>query len=526
MSQYQTNIQTPLYYAESAGFIAGRDPMGIQNSSVVIYARLLPGITNLTERIRFYGFYCWLLDQYDGLEEEKLSYKHQYNFIRRAELAIAFFMYDKDPDFVAIPGKSFAGDFIKHLKNKGTIKLRSGADKGQFLLDDKGERRSYWKYSSGALGQYYAGALNALSLVKVKEKYYLLQPKGKKLAEAFAESIDAKNKSTLLSIIREGELRYSDLSNLKLFDISNINVSSSEWKLYIDILFNRGNFSKPTHQRRDTLLHYLKVCDTSFSKGNWLLGEYFFQNRKEVSYKNNSASLGWYIYYTQELIHYAIEHIFNGMLILMKKDMFEVKGFVRQQTDKFSKSLLKRGVNPNDKLEALFDSTNGLYNHSPLKIKRELDEMAKDHKFGMVYCLSLMVIVNTYRSIKNKVKVFEDYLFKNNLDGRRGNILQMHTYLNRNAEKSIRLFFESFLFKILNDHQIVACNKIGNGEAQVHKFLIEHNHLIQIDHISPRMTNPRLGSVKSILEDLKLLDKQSQTPTEEAHFLLNKYLPN
>ena len=69
----------------------------------------------------------------------------------------------------------------------------------------------------------------------------------------------------------------------------------------------------------------------------------------------------------------------------------------------------------------------------------------------------------------------------------------------------------------------VAFNKMGNGEAQVHKFLIEHNHLIQINPIAPRMTNPRLGSVKNMLEDLSLLDKELHRPTSEGIALLEKY---
>lgn len=46
------------FWAKSADFIGGRDPLGIQNSSVSVYTRLLPGLNNVTERLRYYGFYC------------------------------------------------------------------------------------------------------------------------------------------------------------------------------------------------------------------------------------------------------------------------------------------------------------------------------------------------------------------------------------------------------------------------------------------------------------------------------------
>lgn len=523
MAQFQTDTITPLYWAESSGFITGRDSMGIQNSSVVVYVTLLPGITNVTERIRYYGFHCWILAQYDNLKEEKLSYKHQYDFIRRAELVIAFLMQHQNPDFVAIPGKAFAGDFFNRFEEDGFIDLSSGADKGKYLKDDKGDNRSYWKYSSGAMGQYYAGALLALSLIKIRENYYLLQPKGQELAEAFAASIDPDTQSTLLSIIKNGELNYADLSKLKAFDISDIDPSSSEWKTYIDLLFNKDGQSKQTFQRRDTLLHYLRINKTSFPRSNWLLGEYFFQYTSEVSYEPYSASLGWYVYYTQELIHYAIEHIFNTMLLLMKKDFYEINSFVDQQVELLEEALNKNKIDPRAPLRDWLTLNMSGNEKSPIQIKLDLNQSAKEQAFSEVYYQSLLLITQTYQKVKGDIKAFENYLLKNGIQGRRGNIIEIQEYLNRNAGKSIILFFRTFLRSILNDHQIVAFNKMGNGEAQVHKFLIEHNHLIQINHIAPRMTNPRLGSVKNMLEDLSLLDKELHRPTSEGIALLEKY---
>ena len=42
----------------------GLDPLGMQNSGVVLYQALLPGISNVTLRMRYYGFFCWLSDAY------------------------------------------------------------------------------------------------------------------------------------------------------------------------------------------------------------------------------------------------------------------------------------------------------------------------------------------------------------------------------------------------------------------------------------------------------------------------------
>ena len=49
------------FWAKSGNFVRGRDPLGVQNSSISVYATLLPGMTNLTLRLRYYGMYLWLL---------------------------------------------------------------------------------------------------------------------------------------------------------------------------------------------------------------------------------------------------------------------------------------------------------------------------------------------------------------------------------------------------------------------------------------------------------------------------------
>jgi hypothetical protein len=42
----------------------GLDPLGMQNSSINIYQALLPGISNVTLRMRYYGLYAWLTRAY------------------------------------------------------------------------------------------------------------------------------------------------------------------------------------------------------------------------------------------------------------------------------------------------------------------------------------------------------------------------------------------------------------------------------------------------------------------------------
>ena len=41
----------------------GRDPLGLQAASVRLYTDLVPGLTNVTNRIRYYSFYITIFEK-------------------------------------------------------------------------------------------------------------------------------------------------------------------------------------------------------------------------------------------------------------------------------------------------------------------------------------------------------------------------------------------------------------------------------------------------------------------------------
>jgi len=103
------NETSPIpFWAEGKGFINGRDPLGIQNSSVSIYSVLLPGLNNVTHRLRYYGFYCWLIDSINQRRVEFPTPTHQYNYIRKAEYALALYMSHYEPNARGVAGSEYA----------------------------------------------------------------------------------------------------------------------------------------------------------------------------------------------------------------------------------------------------------------------------------------------------------------------------------------------------------------------------------------------------------------------------------
>lgn len=205
------------FWGASINLVPGLDPLGLQVTSEAIYAAMLPGISNLTNRVRYYGFYCWLLDFYFK-KEKKGNSKEQYRFIRRAELMIAIIMQSQKKEVQQIAGSNFASYLLNTIE-ENYFDLAKGADRDN-------TEKVYWKYPSGAFGQYYYGAMQALSLVitAVNEDgdvvYNISQPNprqkvsGKQLADAFERTLTPQIKELFYNNIKKGKLFKSDIPEL------------------------------------------------------------------------------------------------------------------------------------------------------------------------------------------------------------------------------------------------------------------------------------------------------------------------
>lgn len=238
--------------------------MGIQNSSITVYGLLLPGLTNLTGRLRYYSFYCWLLYEYtkeyrrNGRER---TVRDQQNFIRRAELAMAFLMEGRE-------AKSVVGSMHVDAKAfsvvRGCYDLKSSAD-----FDFNPEHDKYWKYSTGA----------------------------------YIESVSENARELFLSSIREGRLSKNSIEDLEEICLDMIIVESPEWTMLNDILVNKD--LSGSSFRRDSI--YLMLDSLKQSVDVKRFPTLMFMDFEKGI---NVAVLGWHYYYLCEALHYCIETIF------------------------------------------------------------------------------------------------------------------------------------------------------------------------------------------------------------------------
>ncbi len=458
------------FWAEGGSFLGGRDPLGIQNSSIVVYANLLPGMTNLTGRIRYYSFYCWLLAEYHKSERNSAdnSIITQYRFIRRAELAMAFLM--KNSDVTNIVGR----DYVSKPYDGTIFDVAKGADNPK--------ENSYWKYTSGALGQYYAGSLASLGLIEIVDKYFITTEAGRKLATAFIESTSDIDREQFLNLIEVGKIDSTQTNLCESLYIDKIVRDSKEWKLLRDIMFGTAAlFAKKREQTR-IIFQKAPIADSSVNLFPlWVFRKY----EKSIGDLDvEGAEFGWLYYYLNEAIHYSLTTIF-WMFLLNINTPHQVDEYI----DKVTKA-----VNNIDFDIAAFD------------IPQLLDEIKSCVKSSDTYQATYLAIkliekIEEYTRLYNdKIDNFEN---KYSLKQQSGHISDaLDTYSKRGVKLEGDNYIRYIIKRVATTHTTVAYRKMGKGDGNLLKYMIEDGVIYRVENVTPQHTTPRLSTLHSFLSDL------------------------
>lgn len=508
---YNTETYKEPFWAENSGFMTGRDPLGIQNSSISLYAALLPGMTNLTLRVRYYGLYCWLLNEYSALqiEPEKKTLQHHYNFIRRAELTIAFLMYFKYPEITNIVGHDFTVRKAQEFRDKELYNIFEGADK----LKSTKKGSVYWDYTSGALGQYYAGSLIALELIETSNKFFWLREKGIKMAQVFGNNISSQAKQIFLEVLRTGILNQRDLELLDDFAITNIPQNSPEWELYKSLLLEPDGQKTRTSDnivpsnRKETIDLFLKNISEAGIEG---FPEQQFQKVHSGSLTSDT-SFGWYYYYINEAIHYCIETLFWGMLIEIEGKSLPIQKYLTDIANSIT-SELQVLHNKIDKTHILKEIINSIPVPDLPDALAQLVKLTKSPRQAtgaMGFALGLLIgIYNLSGEFRGRIKDFENKYY---LVFQKGHISEyLEGYFDNNMGLSLIEFNLLLTKTIINDHIATAYRKMGNGESNLVKFVIEDGIIGHIQTMDPRFTNPRLRTLQNFLTDLGFINNSGQ----------------
>ena len=509
------------FWGATTNLITGLDPLGLQTTSEATYATMLPGMSNLTNRLRYYGFYCWLLDFYFNKEKNGNS-KEQYRFIRRAELMIAIIMQSQRKGVLQITGSNFASNLLNKVE-VNHFDLAKGADK-----EDTNKENIYWKYSSGAFGQYYYGAMQTLSLIVTAANedgdiiYNISQPNprqkvsGKQLAEAFDTSLTPHIRELFYSTIKEGKLYQRDIIELiKYFAIDTIETTSNEWELYSEMLLDKDEPSQEveelfTFYRRETILSLLNSAVQNENKYDWY--KFLLENYKKKmgtsSHPETETNIGWYCYLLNEYWQYSCGTIFWAMLQYLNNFQREqyLPSFVKEFSSSITKEIckeLKQSTQPTTLVSEIIALISDMTCEEEIKNAIDLKGNAVvAAKNGFILLFQL------FKNNREQLYSLKEFMSRKRTE-RDGNMVDGILTVQAAEREILQEFVEQFILrKIIYRHSMVALRKMGNGSQATHKFFIEEQYIRFIDIFPPRNTSPRMNALQNIMFDLQVINDQ------------------
>jgi hypothetical protein len=296
----------------------GLDPLGMQNASINLYQRLLPGVSNVTLRMRYYGFYPWLVTRY-AQTEGSTDVKMWQRTLRRAEALYALTCSIQD-DVSGVAGIPWANRHLAETEGNA-INFANHAD-------PNAEGTRYLKQAWGAYGAAYGSQLFETGILADAAEHSIPVPSsgfGDTLAEAVSDAFGTAG-DRFYAAVQRGHVGRDELLSFDAIIPSKIASDSTERQLYENLLFATGPDSQfDDLARRETLqlvlrsARHLKSIPDAFSY-RWLLYSGQDQEGSPFSVDGPLARqwTRWRVYQANDLLHYGYETLLAFALSVLE----------------------------------------------------------------------------------------------------------------------------------------------------------------------------------------------------------------
>ena len=318
-------------WVEPAKPIRGLDHLGVQAPCIALYAQLLPGITNVTDRARYYSFHPWLIRSFERRYSDHSIVEFR-RVLRRAECLFALIAIRH----ARVTGDDDAGRHGAGMVGRLTL-LRIPEDEKAIRLDDyagfDGPKR-YFKNRLGGLGQYYFGPLRDLRVLDHTSQGEGALPgydkvRGAALAAALGTAVAEDDFFDLLEAF---QFHWSDLDGLVGFCPCNLRTSNVERSLLLDLFLVRSEqYQSPeSFNRRASLLLALDLVNRCSLLEGYSPEDVFRAStygrslpdgtRWDVAPSLSKAQRGWAVYQQNELFSLALQALFTAILAAVEQN--------------------------------------------------------------------------------------------------------------------------------------------------------------------------------------------------------------
>jgi len=312
----------------------GLDPLGVQAPCIHLYGQLLPGITNVTDRARYYSFYPWLLWTLDQLPGTKTS-EELVTWVRRADclftmIGIRHRLVSDDHDVrkhdAALIGRQRLGPVVAALRPDGHLRLTD------YTVQEDDPRR-YFKNPLGGLKQYYLGPLADFGLLRaVGRGVAYTHERGAIMAAAFDATVDRR---LFVETVQGEEVSTERLDALARFCPCHLPSAAQEHDALLALFFDTSPSAGDTGcQRRRSLGLVLDLAkafqqrgaaaeiplDHHTFRGCVYTGTFPDGTPWELPAALDTVRAGWAVYQRNEMLSVAIQCLFWVALRCLREE--------------------------------------------------------------------------------------------------------------------------------------------------------------------------------------------------------------
>jgi hypothetical protein len=291
----------------------GLDPLGMQNSGVLLYQSLLPGISNVTLRMRYYGYYCWVSEIY-ARRGATSDFEAWRNWVRRAEALYA--LVSARAGETGVGGVDWANRRLAAEERVIDFAAAASTDPSQ-------ER--YLRQSLGVFGGAYYTQMAEMGLFTENRHGIQVATRdlGRRAAGLFADAIGADLAKLLRQKIADARVNIRDLDRLKPITPSQILPEGEERRFYETLLFARADAAGEGAASRAATLSL--ILDTARAIEEWpgpedVRWHLFDPPQDPLPHRLEAQRLRWEAYQCQDLMQVASAALLAWAIAIINAD--------------------------------------------------------------------------------------------------------------------------------------------------------------------------------------------------------------
>lgn len=529
-------------WLESISEVNGLDPLGVQAISIRIYGYLLPGISNVTNRLRYYSFLCWVL--YNYTKEIGSSDLDKWRmYLRKAE-----FLFSLISDAHHINDLNYNSSLVGSDTSTPLIRKHNfdSFDLNKYTQFEYSPDR-YFKNKGGGFAQAYKGPMEDLMLVvsggplRVKLADDIVTNKvtryGKKAALAFSKN---NNLKLFHDCIVNGIVSKDDLDKMSNLCACQILNNPDEYFILLHLLFNdKYMLGDQGERRRKTLFLILKfMMESKISalsiddfRNICMFGHYLDSRSIHIPDQYNNILSIWGIYQIHEYFSFALLsllYVFEKVIDSNAGSFDEITSFIKEDVLERNKSYPHNSPYSKVKFDADMSLNNfitiidSLTENESTWFSNTTSEyyienaiiylIKKSNTLSDVFCLAYILLAKIHLRTRNLVNNY-NYGEKINERIYASNINRLNYEIGKLISKESRLWdFISRVLKtfVIDRHTIVALRKFRYEKKSTLRYSMDDRSYVRTNKLKfdyPVFTNPRLQQAFRFLEDLGMLQR-------------------